>query len=83
MTTPAILNSKDQEIGEGLMDAIITSLIALHDIKKEDGMINSLKKSIYIVKPKMHGPEEVEFTVSLFEKTEKLLNLPKIQLKLV
>ena len=82
MTTPAILNNDDQEIGEGLMDAIITSLIALHDIKKQDGMINSLKKSIYIVKPKMHGPEEVEFTVSLFEKTEKLLNLKKNTIKI-
>ncbi len=82
MTTPAILNNNDQEIGEGLMDAIITSLIALHDIKKQDGMINSLKKSIYIVKPKMHGPEEVEFTVSLFEKTEKLLNLEKNTIKI-
>ena len=82
MTTPAILNSDDQEIGEGLMDAIITSLIALHDIKKQDGMINSLKKSIYIVKPKMHGPEEVEFTVSLFKKTEKLLNLEKNTIKI-
>ena len=82
MTTPAILNNDDQEIGEGLMDAIITSLIALHDIKKHDGMINSLKKSIYIVKPKMHGPEEVEFTVSLFEKTEKLLNLEKNTIKI-
>ncbi len=82
MTTPAILNNDDQEIGEGLMDAIITSLIALHDIKKQDGMINSLKKSIYIVKPKMHGPEEVEFTVSLFEKTEKLLNLEKNTIKI-
>ena len=82
MTTPAILNNDDQEIGEGLMDAIITSLIALHDIKKQNGMINSLKKSIYIVKPKMHGPEEVEFTVSLFEKTEKLLNLEKNTIKI-
>ncbi|MDC0037565.1 malate synthase G [Alphaproteobacteria bacterium] len=82
MTTPAILNNDNQEIGEGLMDAIITSLIALHDIKKQDGMINSLKKSIYIVKPKMHGPEEVEFTVSLFDKTEKLLNLKKNTIKI-
>ena len=82
MTTPAILNNDNQEIGEGLMDAIITSLIALHDIKKQNGMINSLKKSIYIVKPKMHGPEEVEFTVSLFEKTEKLLNLEKNTIKI-
>ena len=82
MTTPAILNNNDQEIGEGLMDTIITSLIALHDIKKQDGMMNSLKKSIYIVKPKMHGPEEVEFTVSLFTKTEKLLNLQKNTIKI-
>ena len=82
MTTPAILNEQNKEIGEGLMDAVITSLIALHDIKKEDGMINSTKKSIYIVKPKMHGPEEVEFSVSLFEKTEKLLNLQKDTIKI-
>ena len=70
MTTPAILNNQNEEIGEGIMDGVITSLIAIHDLKKLENK-NSLYNSIYIVKPKMHGPEEVEFTVKLFEKIEE------------
>ena len=65
MTTPAILNKDDEEIGEGIMDGVITSLIAMHDLNKTEGRRNSLSNSIYIVKPKMHGPEEVEFTNNL------------------
>ena len=75
MTTPAILNQDGSEIGEGLMDAVITSLISVHDITKKSGIINSLNKSIYIVKPKMHGPEEVKFANDIFESVEKILNL--------
>jgi len=75
MTTPAILNNQNEEIGEGIMDGVITSLIAIHDLKKLDNK-NSLYNSIYIVKPKMHGPEEVAFTVKLFEKIEEMLSLP-------
>ena len=82
MTTPAILDSKGKEIGEGLMDAVITSLIAIHDLKKTKGNRNSLHKSVYIVKPKMHGPEEVSFTNDLFSYVEEILNLKKNTLKI-
>ena len=75
MTTPAILNNQNEEIGEGIMDGVITSLIAIHDLKKLENK-NSLSNSIYIVKPKMHGPEEVAFTVKLFEKIEEMFSLP-------
>ena len=75
MTTPIILNQDNMEIGEGIMDGVITSLIAIHDLKKSSNK-NSIHNSIYIVKPKMHGPEEVEFTVKLFESIEKILDLP-------
>lgn len=81
MTTPAILNKDNQEIGEGVMDAIITTLIATYDFKKETNK-NSEHKSIYIVKPKMHGPEEVEFTDQLFSAVESLLDLPKSTIKI-
>ena len=76
MTTPAILDSDGNEIGEGLMDCIVTSLIAIHDLSKNKGMRNSLKGSMYIVKPKMHGPEEVSFTNDIFTHVEKILSLP-------
>ena len=75
MTTQIILNQDHAEIGEGIMDGVITSLIAIHDLKKSSNK-NSIHNSIYIVKPKMHGPEEVGFTVKLFESIEKLLELP-------
>ena len=76
MTTSAILLKNGDEIGEGLMDGIITSLIALHDLNKKKENNNSIKGSIYIVKPKMHGPEEVSFTSHFFSKIEEMLNLP-------
>jgi malate synthase len=82
MTNPAILNQQGYEVPEGLMDAIFTSLIAVYDIKKDSGIINSESKSIYIVKPKMHGPEEVEFTNEIFAEVEKILNLPAYTVKL-
>jgi len=82
MTTPAILNQNNEEIGEGLMDGIITSTIALHDLNKKEGKKNSLSKSIYIVKPKMHGPEEVSFAVFLFDRVEKMLNLQENTIKI-
>ncbi len=81
MTTPAILNEDNNEIGEGIMDAIITTLIATHDFSKKDNK-NSNYKSIYIVKPKMHGPEEVKFTDELFSEIEKLLDLPNSTIKI-
>ena len=81
MTTPAILNKDDKEIGEGIMDAVITTLIATYDfIKKENK--NSTYNSIYIVKPKMHGPEEVNFTDDLFSHIEDLLELPNSTIKI-
>jgi malate synthase len=82
MTTPAILNKDDEEIGEGIMDGVITSLIAMHDLNKTEGRRNSLSNSIYIVKPKMHGPEEVSFTVLLFDKIEKMLKIPSNTIKI-
>ena len=81
MTTPAILTKNNQEIGEGIMDAIITSLIATYDFKKQNNK-NSEHNSIYIVKPKMHGPEEVQFTDELFSAVENLLDLPNSTIKI-
>jgi len=81
MTTPTILDKNKNEIEEGLMDAVITTLIALHDLNKKEGNRNSLHNSIYIVKPKMHGPQEVSFTTHLFSRVEKMLNLPENTLK--
>ena len=81
MTTPAILTKDNQEIGEGIMDSIITTLIATYDFKKKENK-NSKFNSIYIVKPKMHGPEEVEFTDQLFSEIEKLINLPNSTIKI-
>ena len=80
MTTPIILNKDNNQIGEGIMDGVITALIAIHDLKKTSNK-NSIYNSIYIVKPKMHGPEEVEFTVNLFERIEAMLNLPNNTIK--
>ena len=81
MTTPAILTKDNQEIGEGIMDAIITTLIATYDFKKTANK-NSEHQSIYIVKPKMHGPDEVSFTDELFSAIEKLLDLPDSTIKI-
>ena len=82
MTTPAILDYEGNEIGEGLMDALITSLISLHDLNKTDKLKNSICNSVYIVKPKMHGPEEVEFTNTIFTKVEQILKIPLNTLKI-
>ncbi len=77
MTTPSILLKDGSECPEGILDAFITSLACLHDFKKKE---NSRVNSIYIVKPKMHGPEECEFTNLIFEKVEKTLNLKRYQI---
>ena len=82
MTNPAILYENDKEIPEGLMDAMFTTLIAIYDLNNENISKNSSEKSVYIVKPKMHGPEEVAFTNDIFSKVEEILNLPKYTVKL-
>jgi len=82
MTNPAVLDSQGSEVGEGLIDAICITLIAMHDLSKSSGIRNSIKGSVYIVKPKMHGPEEVAFTDELFSYVEKILALPTNTVKL-
>ncbi|WP_282024665.1 malate synthase G [Limimaricola cinnabarinus] len=81
MTNPAILDG-EEEISEGLMDAAITVLIAMHDLKKDEGPRNSTTGSVYVVKPKMHGPEEVKLSDEMFSAVEKMLGLPQYTVKL-
>lgn len=82
MTTPAIRLADGSEAFEGIMDGIVTSAIALHDLKKQDQGRNSRTGSIYIVKPKMHGPEEAAFADDLFDAIEDLLALPRHTIKI-
>ena len=81
MTNPAILLEDGSEIPEGVMDAVITSLISKHDLQGLGKLRNSREGSIYIVKPKMHGPEECAFTNDLFDAVEDLLALPRNTVK--
>ena len=78
MTNPAIIDGEGHEIPEGIMDGVVTSLIALHDQQRKG---NSRTGSMYIVKPKMHGPAEVAFTDELFGRVEDLIGLPRYTLK--
>lgn len=82
MTNPAILDRDGGEVFEGLMDAMVTTLIALHDLKKTDGPRNSVTGSVYVVKPKMHGPDEVAFADKTFTHVEAVLGLPRHTVKL-
>ncbi|UDM17456.1 malate synthase G [Vogesella sp. XCS3] len=79
MSNPAIIDGEGREIPEGIMDAVVTTLIALHDQQRRG---NSRTGSIYIVKPKMHGPDEVAFANELFGAVESLLGLPQYTVKL-
>lgn len=82
MTNPAITDVYGEPVFEGIMDAMFTATAALHDLNKNSGVKNSSAQSINIVKPKMHGPEEVAFTSTLFTHVEEALNLPKNTLKM-
>jgi malate synthase len=82
MTTDAILTDNNEEVPEGIVDALITSLIALHDLNGSSNFVNSKQGSIYIVKPKMHGPEEVHFTNDLFSRVEEKLGLSENTIKM-
>jgi malate synthase len=82
MTNPAILLNDGSEAHEGLMDAMITTLIAKHDLRKTAGARNSVAGSVYVVKPKMHGPEEVAFADETFTFVEEVLGLERYTVKL-
>ena len=80
MSNPAVKDRDGREIGEGLLDALCTTVIAMHDLQRSGG--NSLHGSVYVVKPKMHGPEEVTFADEIFTRVERILGLPQNTVKL-
>lgn len=82
MTTPAVLDTEGREVSEGLLDAFVTTLCAMHDLKTADGPRNSSHGSIYVVKPKMHGPAEVALSCMIFDAVEGVLGLPANTVKL-
>ena len=81
MTNPAILDQDGNEVPEGILDAMFTICIAMHDLSGNSGIKNSQAGSVYIVKPKMHGPDEVQFTCDLFSAVEASLNLNQLTAK--
>ena len=81
MTNPGVLDAAGNEVPEGIIDAMFTICIAMHDLNKNGLYQNSKTGSIYIVKPKMHGPEEVQFTCDLFSAVEEALGLPQLTVK--
>ena len=82
MTNPAVVDRDGNEVPEGIMDAMMTALIALHDIGPKGRKANSTKGSMYVVKPKMHGPEEVGFAVELFSRVEDALGMARNAIKM-
>ena len=81
MTNPGVLDAQGNEVPEGIIDAMFTICIAIHDLNKKGLYQNSKTGSVYIVKPKMHGPEEVQFTCDLFSAVEKALDIPHLTVK--
>lgn len=82
MTNPAVLDREGNEVPEGIMDAMITAAIALHDVGQNGRRANSRAGSMYVVKPKMHGPDEVAFAVELFARVEQALGMAKNTIKM-
>jgi malate synthase len=81
MTTDAVLDRDGNEVPEGILDALVTALGSMKDVRGDSQLANSLTGSMYVVKPKMHGPEEVAFTVELFTRVEEVLGLPPLTIK--